>query len=190
MNKTLEEQRTEFANRKFLATPLSGLIAWLLVVISDFFLSNKITAWVLFIAPGSIVYLALFISKYTGENFLDKTKPKNLFNYLVLYALVKAALIYAIVIPFFIIDNTSLLLSVGILTGFLWVPFSWIIKDSVVIFHAVLRTVSIVILWFVFPDRRFVVIPICIVFIYIIAIFILNKRTKKAYYEIRNSHRK
>ena len=73
MERTLESQRLEFSNRKFLATPISGLIAWLLVGISGLIFPDGITVWVLFIATGGIVYLALFISKFTGENFLDKT---------------------------------------------------------------------------------------------------------------------
>lgn len=177
MKTTLEQQRTQFANRKFLATPLSGLIAWLLVGISGLFLSDRITVWVLFIATGSIVYLALFISKYTGENFLDNTKPKNVFDGLFLYTVVQAVLVYAIAIPFFIADYTSLPLTVGELTETMWLPFSWIIKHWIGIFHAVLRTVLIVLFWCLFPEQRFVVIPFTIVIIYIITMFILSKRT-------------
>ena len=78
--RTLEEQRIEFSNGKFLATPLAGLIAWLIVGISGWIAPAKTTVWVLFIATGCIVYLGMFISKFTGENFLDKTKPKNEFD--------------------------------------------------------------------------------------------------------------
>lgn len=176
---SLEKQRIEFANRKFLATPLSGLIAWFLVGLSGLLFPDRITVWVLFIATGSIVYLALFISKFTGENFLDKTKSKNVFDSLFLYTVAQAVLVYAIAIPFFLTDYTSLPLTVGILTGTMWLPFSWIIKHWVGIFHAVLRTVTILILWYVFPEQRFVAIPFTIVFIYIITMFILNKRTHK-----------
>jgi hypothetical protein len=177
--KSLEQQRTQFANRKFLATPLSGLIAWLLVGVSGLFLPDRITVWVLFIATGSIVYLALFVSKFTGENFLDKTKPKNVFDGLFLYTVAQAVLVYAIAIPFFLKDYTSLPLTVGVLTGTMWLPFSWIIKHWIGIFHALSRTVLIVLFWYLFPEQRFVVIPFTIVFIYIITIFILNNRTIK-----------
>lgn len=37
MNRTLEEQRLEFAKRPFIATPLSGLIIWLIIGIAGFF---------------------------------------------------------------------------------------------------------------------------------------------------------
>lgn len=176
---SLEQQRIEFANRKFLATPLSGLIAWLLVGVSGLFFPDIITVWVLFIATGSIVYLALLISKFTGENFLDKTKPKNGFDGLFLFTVAQAVLVYAIAIPFFLTEYTSLPLTVGVLTGTMWLPFSWIIKHWVGIFHAISRTILIVLFWYLFPEQRFIVIPFTIVVIYIITMFILKNRTKK-----------
>lgn len=176
---SLEQQRIEFANRKFLATPLSGLIAWLLVGVSGLFFPDIITVWVLFIATGSIVYLALLISKFTGENFLDKTKPKNVFDGLFLFTVAQAVLVYAIAIPFFLTEYTSLPLTVGVLTGTMWLPFSWIIKHWVGIFHAISRTILIVLFWYLFPEQRFIVIPFTIVVIYIITMFILKNRTKK-----------
>jgi hypothetical protein len=175
----LEKQRIEFANRKFLATPLSGLIAWLLVGVFGLFFPDRTTVWALFVATGSIVYLALLISKFTGENFLDKNKPENVFDALFMYTVAQAVLVYAIAIPFFMIDYSSLPLTVGILTGTMWLPFSWIIKHWVGIFHAVVRTALIVLFWYLFPEQRFVVIPFTIVFIYIMTIFILTKRTRK-----------
>lgn len=176
---SLEQQRIEFTNRKFLATPLSGLIAWLLVGVSGLLFPDRTTVWILFIATGSIVYLALFISKFTGENFLDKTKPKNVFDGLFLYTVAQAVLVYAIAIPFFLTDYTSLPLTVGVLTGTMWLPFSWIIKHWVGIFHALSRTALIVLCWYLFPEQRFVVIPFIIVIIYIITLIILTKRNKQ-----------
>jgi len=40
---SLEQQRLEFANRKILATPLSGLIAWLLLGLSGLLFEDRIT---------------------------------------------------------------------------------------------------------------------------------------------------
>ncbi|WP_296386001.1 hypothetical protein [Winogradskyella sp.] len=176
LNKTLEEQRTEFTNRKFLATPLSGIIAWLFIGLSGIIFPDRITVWILFIGTGSIVYLALFISKFTGENFLKKDKPKNEFDALFLYTVAQAVLVYAIAIPFFIMDYTSLPLTIGVLTGTMWLPFSWIIKHWIGFFHAIARTVLVVLLWYIFPDDRFVIIPFTIVLIYIITMTILKNR--------------
>ena len=174
--RTLDEQRIEFSKRKFLATPIAGLIAWLITGISGMILPTTITVWVLFIATGSIVYLALFISKFTGENFLDKNKPKNEFDKLFLLTVAQAVLVYSIAIPFFLIDYTSLPLTVGILTGLMWVPFSWMIKHWIGIFHSVTRTTLILGLWYVFPEDRFVAIPFAIVFIYLVTFWVLLLR--------------
>ena len=178
IKRTLEEQRIEFTNRKFLATPLSGLIVWFLIGISGLTMPAQTTVWVLFIGTGSIVYLGLFISKFTGENFLDKSKPKNEFDTLFLYTVGQAILVYSIAIPFFLIDYSSLPMTVGILTGLMWLPFSWIIKHWVGLFHTLVRTASVLVLWYAFPESRFVEIPIAIVVVYILTIIILTNRKK------------
>ena len=82
IERTLQEQRIEFANSNFMATPLAGLIAWSITGIAALILPTHYVVWTLFIATGSIAYLGMFISKFTGENFLDKNKPKNEFDQL------------------------------------------------------------------------------------------------------------
>ena len=178
LNRTLEQQKEEFKQSKLLASPIAGTIAWLIVGISGLFCQDAISVWVLFIATGSIVYLAMGISKLTGENYLDKSKPSNTFNKLFFLTVAQSLLVYAIAIPFFLQDYTSLPLTVGILTGLMWLPLSWIIDHWVGLFHSITRTILIVALWYLFPLQRFIVIPFAIVLIYIISIIILHKRNK------------
>ncbi len=175
-NQTLENQRTAFAQRKFLATPLAGAIMWALVGISALILPVRTTVWVLFIGTGSIVYLALFISRFTGENFLDKNKPKNEFDNLFYFTVGQAVLVYAIAIPFFLVDFTSLPMTVGILLGGMWIPFSWIIKHWVGLFHAITRTLLVLGLWYALPEHRFVAIPFAVVLVYLVTLIILRNR--------------
>lgn len=179
MRRSLEEQRIEFSNQKFLATPLAGLIVWTIIGVVGIFFSDFVAVWSIFIGTGSIVYLGLFLSKFTGENFLDKSKPKNEFDALFFFIVGQAVLVYSIAIPFFLVDHTSLPMTVGILTGLMWLPFSWIIKHWVGIFHAVVRTVLVLSLWYLLPEYRFVVIPFAIVFMYIITIVILKNLKKQ-----------
>ena len=174
--RTLEEQRIEFAKGKFLATPLAGIIAWLIVGIAGLTLPTQATVYILFIATGCIVYLGMFISKFTGENFLDQSKPKNEFDKLFFFTVGQAILVYAIAIPFFMIDYSSLPLTVGILTGLMWLPLSWIINHWVGIFHALTRTTVVLVLWYLLPEQRFVAIPFAIVGIYIVTLLILKNR--------------
>jgi hypothetical protein len=119
------------------------------------------------------------ISKLTGEDYLDKKKPKNTFDTLFFLTVAQAILVYSIAIPFFIENYTSLPLTVGILTGLMWVPLTWIIDHWVGLFHSITRTVLILVLWYLFPLDRFVTIPMAIVVIYIISIIILKNRKNK-----------
>lgn len=176
MVRSLEQQRQEFASRRLMATPLAGLIAWLVIGVSALFLEPFALCMVLFVATGSIVYLAMFISKFTGENFLDKTRPKNTFDTLFYYTVGMSVLVYAIAIPFFMIDCTSLPLTVGILTGLMWLPISWIIQHWVGWAHAIARTVGVLAAWYIFPDHRFLAISVVVVVLYIAAIAVLEKR--------------
>ncbi len=178
MKRTLEEQRIEFSNRRFLATPLAGLIVWTVIGSVGIFFSDFIAVWTIFIGTGSIVYLGIFLSKFTGENFLDKSKPKNEFDTLFLFTAGQAILVYSIAIPFFLVDHSSLPMTVGILTGLMWLPFSWIIKHWAGIFHTMTRTISIVALWYLLPEHRFIAIPFTIVLIYILTLLILKTRKR------------
>lgn len=174
--RTLEQQKEEFKRKRLLASPIAGSIAWLAVAVSGLFFPDRVAVWVLFIATGSIVYLAMGISKFTGENYLDKNKPKNTFDTLFFFTVTQAILVYSIAIPFFLLDYTSLPLTVGILTGLMWVPLTWIIDHWVGLFHAITRTISILVLWYLFPNDRFVTIPLAILLIYIVSIIILSNR--------------
>ncbi|MEQ8584109.1 MAG: hypothetical protein RIC30_00270 [Marinoscillum sp.] len=177
-NRTLEQQRIEFINQKFLAIPLAGLIIWTIIGIIGIFFSDFIAVWSIFIGTGSIVYLGLFLSKFTGENFLDKRKPKNEFDTLFLFTAGQAILVYSIAIPFFLVDYSSLPMTVGILTGLMWLPFSWIIKHWVGIFHTLTRIITVLTLWYLLPEYKFIAIPFAIVLIYIITLIILRNRKR------------
>jgi hypothetical protein len=175
-SRSLEEQRTEFARRRNIAMPLAGLIAWCVVGIGGVMLPPLLEVWLLFIVTGSIVYLGMFISRFTGEDFLDRSRPKNAFDALFLYTIGMALLVYAIAIPFFMRDYTSLPLTIGILSGLMWVPLSWILQHWIGLFHGIARTLLVLAAWYLFPHMRFVAIPAVIVGIYAITIFVLERR--------------
>jgi phage shock protein PspC (stress-responsive transcriptional regulator) len=90
----------------------------------------------------------------------------------------QAILVYSIAIPFFLVDYSSLPMTVGILTGLMWLPFSWIIKHWVGIFHTLIRIIAVLTLWYLLPEYRFIAIPFAIVLIYIITLIIIKNRKK------------
>ena len=176
--RTLDEQRLEFASHRFLAMPIAGTIAWAIIGVAGVFLPVELAAWALFIGTGMIFGLGLLVARLIGEDLLGKTRDDNEFDRLFMMTLVMAWLVFAIAIPFFMIEHTSLPLSVGILSGLMWVPFSWMIQHWIGLFHGIARTVLITAAWYVFPQRRFVAIPAVIVVIYLITIYVLATRPR------------
>jgi hypothetical protein len=179
--RTLDEQRREFASRRGLAMPLAGMVAWGVVGVAGVFLPPGPEVWVLFGATGSILFLGIFFSRFTGENFLDKRRPKNVFDGLFLHTVAMAVLVYAIAIPFFQADYTSLPFTVGVLSGLMWLPFSWVIGHWVGTFHTLARTALITAVWYAFPLTRFVVVPAVIVAVYAVTIIVLEMRWRRVH---------
>lgn len=176
--RTLEEQRAEFARHPFLAMPIAGTIAWTVIGICGTFLPVGLAAWALFLCTGSIFGLGLLVARLIGEDLLGKTRPANVFDSLFMHAVLMAWLVFAIAIPFFMVEPTSLPLTVGILAGLMWVPFSWIIEHWVGLFHGIARTVLVLAAWSLFPTQRFVAVPAVIVAVYLVTIAVLAKRPR------------
>jgi ABC-type transport system involved in Fe-S cluster assembly fused permease/ATPase subunit len=70
----------------------------------------------------------------------------------------------------------SLPLTVGVLSGMMWLPMSWILQHWIGLVHGGLRTVLVVVAWYMFPAHRFVVVPFVIVALYVFAIVVLESR--------------
>ncbi len=177
--RSLEEQQREFAQRRGLAMPLAGAIAWTIVGVAGVFLPPILKAWVLFGAVGSIAGLGILISRFTGENFLDKQRPKNAFDGLFFRTIGQAWLVFAIAIPFFRANYTSLPLSVGILSGLMWLPLSWMIGHWIGTFHTLARTSLVTAVWYWFPHSRYVAVPVVIVAVYAVTIVVLEARWRR-----------
>lgn len=176
---TLDQQLAEFRQRKFLATPLAGAIAWTGIGIAGAaFESEFARCMSVFVGTGMILYLAMFVAKFTGEDFFGRNREKNVFDTYFLLTVAQAVAVYAIAIPFFLVDRSSLPMTVGILTGLMWLPFSGFVGHWVGIFHAAARTAAVLAIWYLLPDLRFVAIPMAIVAIYAVTLVILVQRHK------------
>ncbi len=159
--------------------PLAGAVAWTIVGVAGVSLAPILEVWLLFGAVGSIAGLGMFLSRFTGENLLDRQRPPNVFDGLFFRTVGEAFLVYAIAIPFFRVDYTSLPLSVGILSGLMWLPFSWIVEHWIGTFHTLARTVLVTAVWYVFPHVRFIAVPAVIVTIYAVTIVVLEARWRR-----------
>jgi hypothetical protein len=177
---SLDEHRAYFARSPFLAMPIAGTIAWTGIGVAGLFLPTNLAAWALFIGTGMIFSLGLMVARFTGEDLLGKRRPGNPFDALFMRTVVMAWLVFAIAIPFFRLEPTSLPLTVGILAGLMWLPFGWMIQHWVGTFHAVTRTALCLAVWYLFPEQRFVAIPLAIVAVYLVTIAALVRRKAEA----------
>lgn len=175
---TLEQERTLFKHNKFLAMPLAGTIVWALIGLSAPFVSDYVITWILYIGTGAIFYLGAGLSYLTGERFFAKDKIITSFDRLFFVGLVMSLMVFGIALPVAAIDHTTVPLTIGILAGLMWMPLSWAIEHWVGYFHTIARTVSIVGVWYLFPDARVQAISAVIVAVYLISIVALIKRYK------------
>lgn len=178
--RSLDQQRAEFSRNRFLAMPLAGLLVWVLLLIPGVLLPTPLAILALFIGTGCIAYLGIGLSKLTGEDFLDKTRPKNAFQSLFFHGMGQAILVYAIVIPFAIIEPRAAPMGVGILAGLMWVPMSWIIRHPIGWWHAGVRTAALCAGWFLMPDHQYVVAPLIVIACYLFTIPVLERRWRRA----------
>ena len=174
-DRTLRELRAEFGRSRFLAMPIAGAVAWSAAGVCGAILPERPASIALFFCMPAVFPLGLFFARFTGEDLFG-TKSRNELDSLFMLGLLMASLVWAIAIPFWMIEPSSLPLSGGILAGLMWIPFSWIIQHWVGMFHAITRTVLVMAAWFLFPDHRFVVIPAIIVVVYLISICALANR--------------
>jgi hypothetical protein len=173
---TLSELRAEFGQRRMLPMPIAGTIGWIIAGVLGAVLPVGPAALAMFFCVGLIFLLGVVIGRLLGEPIIGGERKATELDRLFLLTVLMANLVWAIAIPFFMVEPSSLPLCLGILSGLMWVPLSWMIQHWVGIFHGVARTLLIVAAWYLFPAHRFVVIPGVIVSVYLVSIYVLATR--------------
>lgn len=177
---SLDQQLHDFRQRRFLATPLAGTLVWLVLIFTGLFCNAKAQVLAVFIGTGSIVYLALLLSRFTGEHIRFQTKQhRNFFDTLFLSAVGMSFLVYAIALPYFMQNFRALPFAVAVLTGLMWLPMSVLIQHWIGLLHAVIRTVLCTAAWILYPEHSFVLQPVIVVAIYAFTIVVLERRWQR-----------
>lgn len=176
-NKSLEQQLIEFRSKRFLAMPLSGAIIWALIGMSSFVLSPSQQVLATFIGTGSIVYLAMAISRLTGENIsFQQNTERNWFDSIFLAGVGMSFLVFAISIPLFMENYQALPFALAVQTGLMWLVFGVLAKAPVAYVHTVVRTVACVAAYLTMPQHSFWLQPLIVVICYGFTIPVLELR--------------
>ncbi len=147
--------------------PIAGAIVWLIVATVSTQVSERSGVLILIFGTGAIFPIALLIARVRGEALITSQNP---LAKLMGLCILMVNLLWAVHIPLFLYAPGFVPLSLGIGLGLHWVVFSWIVQHPVGIIHAVLRTILVVLAWFVFPEHRLLAIGLLIVSVYAISI--------------------
>lgn len=176
--RTLDQLREEYARRRFVAMPVAGAIGWTAAGICGVLLPTGPASLAMFVCVGMIFWLGALIGKLLGEPIIQSAEEQGELDRLFLLTVTSSSLVLGIAVPFYLIEPSSLPLSLGILPGLMWVPFSWMIQHPVGIWHGAVRTAAIVAAWYLFPDARFVAVPGVIVGVCLVSIYVLASRPR------------
>ncbi len=176
-NKSLEQQLIEFRSKRYLAMPLSGALIWAMIGLLSFVLTPYQQVMATFIGTGSIIYLAMAISRLTGENIsFQKNTARNWFDSIFLSAVGMSFLVFAISIPLFLENYQALPFALAVQTGLMWLVFGVLADAKVAYVHTVLRTVACVAAYLMVPEQSFWLQPLIVVCCYGFTIPVLERR--------------
>lgn len=175
--KSLDQQLIEYRQQRALAMPLAGMIIWSLLFTLSFLLPLSQIVFAVFIGTGSIVYLAMALSKLTGENITFKNKSeRNWFESLFLAAIGMSFLTFGISIPFFMENYLALPFALAVQTGLMWLIYGILAAHKAAIGHAIVRTLACVIAFMIWPELSFHIQPFIVVCCYAISIPLMERR--------------
>lgn len=176
MELTLDEYRRDLKKRRFMALPTAGAIVWLVVALSSVFATDVVTSLIMVTGTCTLVYFASAIAHFTGERFITLHSPTNPFEQLLVYCFTGSLCAYALIIPLYMQDISTLPLTVGVLASLIWLPYSWIIEHWVGVVHVATRMLLLPLAWYFFPEYRFTLIPMLIFALYVFTAMVLEHR--------------
>ena len=178
-HKSLDQQLIEYRQQRALAMPLSGMIVWSLLFVLSFVLPPSQLVMAVFIGTGSIIYLAMGISRLTGENIsFKKSAERNWFETVFLAAMGMSFLTFSISIPFFMENYLALPFALAVQTGLMWLVHGVLAAQKVAIVHAIVRTMACVAAFMLWPELSFQIQPLIVVFCYGFSIPVMQRRWK------------
>ncbi len=186
----LDEYRKEFelSTNRSISMPIAGAIIWLAVALLSTQFNERNGILILLFGSGAIFPIALLVTLIRKEFLLLSYNP---LAKLMASSVLMVNLLWAVHIPLFIYAPTFVPLSLGIGLGLHWIVYSWIIQHPLGLFHAVLRTLLVLLAWFIFPEQRLLVIGLVITGVYCLSIWqMLNRSISNTSQSNQTAHKK
>ncbi|GAB3501824.1 hypothetical protein GCM10027341_29110 [Spirosoma knui] len=171
------QKRQDFLNANAgISLPVAGAIYWTLLGIAGYYL--KPGAWVLlaFCTSGLLFPLGLALQKPFKSNLLLKTPLTSLIP----FALIAMMLSWAITIPAASIDKSLVPLCLAVGMSIHWPIIGWLYDSRACQLHVAARTILTVGCWYLFPDERFIVLPLLVALVYGVTVLALKQELIQA----------
>jgi hypothetical protein len=152
---------------------IAGILFWLFVGVSSFFLSKETLVWLYLFGIGAILPLAILISKLLKINFLAAHNPLSTVGGLVGGVQIFFAPIVIMVayhqpewMPFVI----------GVLAGAHFLPYVWIYDTKIYLFQTVTTVIVASVTGIGFMDQAFHLTPFALSIVYLITAILLIRK--------------
>lgn len=175
MNESLGVIRADFEREmnRSVSMPMAGAIVWTVVAIVSLRFDVATSALILMFATGAIFPVALLIAKVRNERLMSSNNPlAKLMGMCVLMI----NLLWALYIPLFLLKPSYVILGVGIGAGLHWIVYSWIVQHPLGVIHSLLRTLLVVVMWYMFPEQPLFAVGMSIVAVYCLSIWQMLRR--------------
>lgn len=161
--------------------PLAGATYWLVIATLGLFVSRENWSLIAAVLTGAIFPIALAYAELSGNRFMQVDMPDKV---IMIVALLAMLLFWpaAVVAMWNFNDMFPLILAIGMSTH--WPIVGWAYgRLTPFVAHVAIRTVAVVLVWFLLPEGRFTVLPFMVFAVYLLTtiwLYIDSVRFSKA----------
>ncbi len=152
--------------------PMAGTLYWLTVAVLSQFFAPSQQLFYSFVASGMIFPVALLFATVFKNNFM---KDKGVATSVLLPAFISMLLFWPMIIVA-VTENSAntalIILAIGL--SLHWPVIGWSYgRTALFSAHSIIRAVLVLALYFVFPEHRFLFIPLAVAFVYAVTVIAL-----------------
>jgi hypothetical protein len=180
MKKTIDEMninelKKDLSIEAHLGYPvfLAGILFWLFVGISSFYLSQKTLVWIYLFGIGAIMPVAIVISKILKINFLSSHNPLSTVGGLIGGIQIFFA---PLVIMIAFHQPEWMPFAIGVLTGAHFLPYVWIYDSKIYLFQTIATVLVSSFFGIGFMEISFHVTPFSLSVVYFITVMLLIRK--------------
>lgn len=180
-------QQLQLQKRDFLikanggiALPAAGTIYWLALGVAGLYLKPQTWFLVGAFSSGLIFPLGILLSKPLKSNIFVSTPLSDL----IAPALISMLMFWPLAIAGSSANISFFPLALAVGMGMHWPVIGWMYGKRVFLYHGIARAVGCTMLWYIFPDQRFVIIPAFVSVVYLASIVGIKREVNIAVKEV------